>query len=45
VVAGKGTICTIDQVLEYDYDREVTGKLTKTIKTSTVWVLLSEILK
>jgi hypothetical protein len=45
VVAGKGTICTVDKSLEYDYDNEVTGKLKKTVKISTIWVLLSEILK
>ena len=45
VLAGKGTICTIDQILENDYDTKVTGKLTKTVKTSTIEVLLSEILK
>jgi hypothetical protein len=45
VVPGKGTICTIDQNLENDYNAENTGRLTKTVKTSTVWVLLSEVLK
>jgi hypothetical protein len=45
VLAGSGAICTIDVAVKKNYDNEVKGTLTKTTTTSTIWVLLSEILK
>jgi hypothetical protein len=45
VVAGVGTICSLDDVIEKVYDTENTGALTSTTQTTTSQVLVSEVLK